>query len=192
MIDLSDKIAVEHLVALAIKLDRKSQQQIFQLFYGKMLAVTMRYAKDEDNAKDILQDGFIKVFANLKFFENKGSLEGWIRRIITNTAIDEVRKNKDFYTTLDEERTLIIDDHEEEAETEHYNHIKVDVIIKLIQKLSPVYKTVFNMYVFENYSHKEIAETLGINIGTSKSNLAKAKMNLKKLFDNYKGHEIEQ
>lgn len=191
MIDLSDKIAVEHLVRLAIKGDRKSQQQIFQLFYGKMLAATMRYAADEDEAKDILQDGFIKVFANLIFFENKGSLEGWVRRIITNTAIDSVRKKKDFHVQLDEERTLIIDNHEEDVELERYNNIKVEVIMKLIQKLSPVYKLVFNMYVFENYSHKEIAEELNINIGTSKSNLAKAKMNLKKLFDNYKGHEIE-
>ena len=155
-----------------------------------MLAVCMRYADSYDDAKDIVQEGFIKVFANLKGFENQGSLEGWVRRIVVNTAIDCVRKKH--FQTVD-----IEDSHEaqksnaaqeQEQEEEAYTLMKAEVVMKLIQKLSPMYRAVFNLYVLENYSHKEISDELGISIGTSKSNLAKAKMNLKKLFDQY-AHE---
>jgi RNA polymerase sigma-70 factor, ECF subfamily len=189
MIDLTDKVTVEKLVSSASKGDRKSQQQLHQMFYGKMLSACMRYTDDIDDAKDILQDGFLKVFNNLKLFENKGSLEGWVRRIIVNTAIDSIRKNKELFVELNDDRTLIIDDHDEDLEMQQYQHLQAETIIGLIQKLSPVYKTVFNLYVIENYSHKEIAEQLNISIGTSKSNLAKAKMNLKKLFENHTQNE---
>ena len=96
MIDLSGIGKVEHLVEACIRGERISQQKFYQLFYGKMLTICMRYADNREEAKDILHDGFIKVFANLKYFEFKGSLEGWVKRIITNTAIDNVRKKKNF------------------------------------------------------------------------------------------------
>ena len=152
----------------------------------------MRYADNREEAKDILHDGFIKVFANLKYFEFKGSLEGWVKRIITNTAIDNVRKKKNFLVELDENRNYdeIADDHNENEEYEQFNHIKVEIIMQLIQKLSPMYRAVFNLYIFEEFTHKEIAEQLNINIGTSKSNFAKAKRNLIKLFENHlNGHK---
>ncbi|MFH0893356.1 MAG: RNA polymerase sigma factor [Bacteroidota bacterium] len=186
--NLHDKNEVGVLVSSCLKGDRNSQQKFFKCFYGKMLAVCMRYANDYDDAKDIVQEGFIKVFANLKGFENQGSLEGWVRRIVVNTAIDCVRK-KHFNNTVDIEDSPEAQKssatHEQEKEDEAYTQLKAEVVMKLIQKLSPMYKAVFNLYVIENYSHKEISEELGISVGTSKSNLAKAKMNLKKLFDNY-------
>ena len=186
MIDLSDIRCVGKLVEACISKDRMSQQKLYQTFYGKMLTVCMRYADNREEAKDILHDGFIKVFANLENFEFKGSLEGWVKRIITNTAIDNLRKKKNFIVELDENKNYegIADDHNENNEYEKFNQIKVEIIMQLIQKLSPMYRTVFNLYVFEELTHKEIAEQLNINIGTSKSNFAKAKRNLIKLFEN--------
>lgn len=180
--NLSDKENVDKLIKACIKGDQKSQKLLYEAFYGKMLSVCMRYANDINQAKDILHDGFIKVFINLKKFKNKGSLEGWIRRIIVNNAIDNVRRKKLFFVdetdyniseTIDDENLL------NEIQT---TKIKAEIIIKLIQKLSPAYQTVFNMYVIDEYTHKEIAEKLNINIGTSKSNYFKAK---KKLINYY-------
>ncbi len=152
----------------------------------------MRYADNREEAKDILHDGFIKVFANLKEFEFKGSLEGWVKRIVTNTAIDTIRKKKNFFVELDENRNYdtMIEDYQSNADFEQFTKIKVDTIMQLIQKLSPMYRTVFNLFVFEEMTHKEIAEQLNINIGTSKSNFAKARKNLIKLFEEHtNGHE---
>lgn len=182
--DLTDKATVTRLIEACVRGDRKSQQFLYQTFYGKMLGVCIRYAPDRDEAKDMLHDGFIKVFERLKSFENKGSLEGWIRRIIVNNAIDQIRKKRDFVQSLNESGfENIMDDWDENFEMQENMRIKADKIIELIQKLSPAYRTVFNMYVIENYSHKEIAEELEISIGASKSNLAKAKMKLRALFE---------
>jgi RNA polymerase sigma-70 factor, ECF subfamily len=192
MIDLSDVGKIKRLVESCIKGERASQQKFYQTFYGRMLAVCMRYADNREEAKDLLHDSFIKVFASLKDFEFKGSLEGWVKRIVTNTAIDAVRKKRNFFVELEENKNYdnIIDDYHETEEYEQIVQMKVEVIMQLIQKLSPVYRMVFNLYVFEELSHKEIAEQLNINIGTSKSNFAKAKRNLLKLFEEYtNGHE---
>ena len=185
--DLSDISKVKQLVEACIKGERKSQKQFYQMFYGKMLGSCMRYAENREEAKDIVHDGFIKVFANLKDFGFKGSLEGWVKRIVTNTAIDAIRKKKTFLVELEDNKNYdgIIDDYNDNVEYEQLLNVKVEIIMKLIQKLSPMYKMVFNLYVFEELTHKEIAEQLNINIGTSKSNFAKARKNLIKLFENY-------
>ncbi|HOT89024.1 MAG TPA: sigma-70 family RNA polymerase sigma factor [Bacteroidales bacterium] len=187
MIDLSDIGNVNKLIKGCIESDRKSQQTFYQAFYGKMLSVCMRYADNREEAKDMLHDGFIKVFASLNDFEFKGSLEGWIRKIVTNTAIDTVRKKKNFIVELEENRNYdhFFDDNLETKEQQEFVTLKAETMMLLIQKLSPMYRTVFNLYVFEDLSHKEIAEQLNINIGTSKSNYAKAKKNLIKLFEDY-------
>ena len=167
--------------------ERRSQQRVYELFYGKMMAVCMRYTKNTDQAKDILQDGFIKVFRSMDKFNRAGSFEGWIRRIIVNTAIDHFRRSKNAYLLLGEERSIedFGDMDEEDVLAEEDQDESWDVkpadVINAMQKLTPAYRTVFNLYVFEELTHKEIADMLGINIGTSKSNLAKAKHNLKKL-----------
>ena len=151
------------------------------------MAVCLRYTKNHDQAKDILQDGFIKVFRSLEKFNRDGSFEGWIRRIMVNTAIDYFRRTKNSYLLLGEERSIedfgdqdaedVLEDVEQEEEAD----LKPADVINAMQKLTPAYRTVFNLYVFEEMTHKEIAGSLGISIGTSKSNLAKAKANLKKL-----------
>jgi RNA polymerase sigma factor (sigma-70 family) len=183
----ANQAAHEALVDGCMSGDRRAQQRVYELFYGKMMAVCMRYTKNTDQAKDILQDGFIKVFRSMESFNRAGSFEGWIRRIIVNTAIDHFRRSKHSYLLLGEERS-IEDFADSDAEdtladdvTEDLPDLKPADVINAMQKLTPAYRTVFNLYVFEEMTHKEIAESLGINVGTSKSNLAKAKMNLKKL-----------
>lgn len=167
--------------------DRRAQQRVYELFYGKMMAVCMRYTKNTDQAKDILQDGFIKVFRSMESFNRAGSFEGWIRRIVVNTAIDHFRRSKNAYLLLGEERSIedFADSDAEDTladdQGEDLPDLKPADVINAMQKLTPAYRTVFNLYVFEDMTHKEIADALGINVGTSKSNLAKAKMNLKKL-----------
>jgi len=183
--NFSDKEEVGKLVKQCIKKDRKSQKFLYEHFYGKMIAVCMRYATDYNEAQDILHEGFIKVFDKLKSFKNEGSFEGWIRRIIVNSAIDYVRIKKKL--TFDSEEKSIIDNIKDEDEVlleeENLSKIKAELIIELIQELSPAYKTVFNLYVLEGYSHKQVAEALSISEGTSKSNLAKAKQKLRELFE---------
>lgn len=175
--------SIEEIIKGCLKGDRKSQQVLYKMHYGKMFGVCMRYAKDRDNALDILQEGFLKIFMHLKSFEGRGSLEGWMRRIMVNTAIDIIRKNKLISQDL---RNAYIEEHvsDEVEEDDKYLNISPTEIMKAVQQLSPAYRTVFSMYVIDGFSHKEIAEHLGISEGSSKSNLSKAKKNLKNILIN--------
>lgn len=188
--DLKNKEQASHLVEQCIKGNRKSQKTLYKAFYGKMLGVCLRYSSDYNEAKDLVQDGFIKVFEKLCSYNHKGSLEGWIRRLIMNNTIDYLRKKKKMPFNYEEESGIkqLEDDGDEGIIQQKITQLKAEKIIELIQKLSPAYRSVFNLYVIEDYSHKEIAEMLGISIGTSKSNLAKAKQKLREL---YKSSEDE-
>ncbi len=176
---------LESLVDGCRKGDRKRQQQVYERYYGKMMGLCMRYARDHAEAQDLLQEGFIKVFTKIEKYNRQGSFEGWIRRIIVNNAIDSFRRKKNDFVLTDSD--YVLDLHHEPPEDEdtesRYGNIKADDIVAAIQKLSPAYRNVFNLYVVENYSHKEISEMLGISVGTSKSNLAKAKRNLRKILE---------
>ena len=174
------------LVTGCIRNNRKSQEIVYKMFYGKMMAVCRRYTRNDDQAKDILQDGFIKVFKNIDRFNFQGSFEGWVRRIVVNTAIDFTRKAKNDYLLMNEGQK--IEDYEndlldESDEEEYESPFKVADVISGMEQLSNAYRTVFNLYVFENFSHQEIADALNISVGTSKSNLAKARANLKKILN---------
>ena len=171
----------ELLIKGCIDGDRKCQQKLYEHFYGKMMVVCMRYTKDRDEALDVFQDAFIKVFNNLANYGSNGSFDGWVRRIMVNTAIDHIRKNKknNEMLSLNEEITGSFED--EEAAEDLLDKVSFEDLLDSVQSLSPAYKSVFNMYVVDGFSHKEISESLGISEGTSKSNLFKAKMNLKKL-----------
>ena len=171
------------IVEACLRGERRAQERLFQTYYGKMLGVCMRYLSDRDSAQEILQISFLKVFDKLEFFDFTGSLEGWIRRIVTNTAIDHLRKAKKDPFLSDQDNDFVAGSTDPMIETE-YNEIlelKGKVAIEAIGKLSPAYRAVFNLYVIEEHTHKEIANLLGISEGTSKSNLAKAKMNLQRL-----------
>lgn len=148
-----------------------SQELLYRRFSSRMFGICLRYAKNRMEAEDIMQEGFIKVFQNLKNFRNAGSLEGWVRRIIVNTAINYYKKNLKYLQTLD------IDDciNNENISVESNDNISMKTLLNLIQKLPEGYRMVFNLYVMEGYSHKEIAETLGISENTSKSQLSRAR-----------------
>jgi RNA polymerase sigma-70 factor (ECF subfamily) len=164
-----------------LKNDRSCQKALYERYYGKMMSVCLRYAKDRDEAKDILHEAYMKVYDKLRNFGNKGSFEGWIRRIMVNTAIDHIRRNKHEYLIVN---TVYASDQaatvKDESDENIMNSVDHEEVMKAIQQLSPAYRAVFNLYVIEEYSHKEIADILDISEGTSKSNLAKAKFNLKK------------
>jgi RNA polymerase sigma-70 factor, ECF subfamily len=178
--DSNDQHILDDIVKKCVKGDRKAQQELYKIFYSKMMGVCYRYTNNSEDAKDILQDGFVKVYSNLKKYNFKGSLEGWIRRIMVNTAIDHFRKNKNVYLVGDED-DYILENSKVESADSIYGQFGESVIMEAIQSLSPAYKTVFNLNVIEGYKHSEIAEKLNISEGTSKSNLAKAKQNLKKI-----------
>jgi RNA polymerase sigma-70 factor (ECF subfamily) len=178
---------LQALIDGCLKGDRRSQQAVHKLYYGKMKAVCMRYTRDSDQANDVLQEGFLKIFNNLEKFTGVGTFEGWMRRIMVNLSIDRFRKLKHDLILLSEPDDIerYGDDTEEVLdeidELEEIYSITPEQIIDAMQQLTPAYRTVFNLYVYEDYTHQDIAEALGISVGTSKSNYAKAKKNMKKL-----------
>ena len=153
---------------------RKMQEALYQQTASKMLVVCMRYAKDRMEAEDVLQMGFIKIFQKIGEYRGDGSFEGWMRRVMVNTAIESYRKNL---------RTLNIvpieDAYEQPGVGFDFSRLGMQDLLKVIQKLSDGYRMVFNMYAIEGYSHKEIAATLGISEGASKSQLSRARAILK-------------
>lgn len=180
----------KHLQALidgCLKGDRRSQQAIHKLFYGKMKAVCMRYTRDSDQAMDVLQEGFLKVFNNLEKYTGVGTFEGWMRRIMVNLSIDRFRRLKHDLVLLGEQNDIenwsggTDEESDDSDENEEIYDITPEQIIDAMQQLTPAYRTVFNLYVYEDYTHQDIAEALGISVGTSKSNYAKAKKNMRKL-----------
>ncbi|MEZ7886515.1 MAG: RNA polymerase sigma factor [Flavobacteriales bacterium] len=175
----SEKSEFIELARLCASGDRKAQERLYRLFYGRMLPVCMRYAKDSELAKDLLQDAFIKVFSKIKSYDGVGSLEGWIRRIMVNNAIDEFRKKKNDFFLMESIENF--SETEEEEDDEKEVKLKASQVIEALQELTPAYRAVFNMFVFEEMTHAEIAEKVGISVGTSKSNLSKAKRNLKNI-----------
>lgn len=154
--------------------DRKTQELLYRQTASKMLAVCMRYARDQMEAEDVLQLGYIKVFQKINEYRGEGSFEGWIRRVMVNTAIESYRRNL---------RTLSVvpieDAYEQPCTGFDFNNLGMQDLLNLISKLADGYRIVFNMYIIEGYSHKEIAETLGISEGASKSQLSRARAILK-------------
>jgi len=162
---------------------RTAQKEVFSKMYGRLFGICLRYAHDADEAEDILQNGFIKVFNGIENYKGDGSFEGWIKRIVVNTAIDNYRRKKVKPVVTDSDLTdRLGDDLEDEIEDDSiYNQIPISEVMDAVQELSPAYRTIFNLYVMEGYNHNEIAEMLEISVGTSKSNLSKARMNLRKM-----------
>lgn len=153
-----------------------AQRALYDKHAPKMLAVCFRYAKDRDEAEDMLQEGFIKVFHNINKFQNQGSLEGWIRRIIVNTAIDMIRKNKALML-----ETPINDNLSENLIADEVtDNLDVEYLLNIIQELPTGYRLVFNLFAIEGYSHAEIGEKLNINESTSRSQYTRAKILIKK------------
>jgi RNA polymerase sigma factor (sigma-70 family) len=167
--------SLEHIIKGCVAGKKEAQEALYRMFSGKMWAVCLRYARNYDEAKDVLQDGFIKIFDKINQFEGRGHFEGWIRKIMVNTALNEFRKQR--YLSIDTQYSAVKD----EETSEHIEcNISADELMNMIKELPPQYKTVFNLFAIEGYSHKEISEMLGISEGTSKSNLSRARSILQK------------
>lgn len=164
------------LIEGCIRGDRKMQYELYERFAPKMFGVCLRYASNNEEAEDILQEGFIKVFKKIGSYRSEGSFEGWIRRIFVNTAIEHFRRKTHLQPITEKEENTV-----EGKYLSVLDSLAEKDIVQLVQQLSPGYRTVFNMYVIEGYSHKEIAEALGISEGTSKSQLSRAKQILQEL-----------
>ena len=164
------------LIQQCCKGDRLSQKKLYALFAPKMYVICLRYAKNREDAEEILQEGFLKVFGHLQQFTFSGSFEGWIRKIMVNVALQKYRAKSLLYPVTDIENMNGIRVEEEGI----YSRLDMKDMVALVQTLPPAYRLVFNLYVFEKMKHKEIANLLGIAEGTSKSNLADAKAILRK------------
>jgi RNA polymerase sigma-70 factor (ECF subfamily) len=156
--------------------DSHAQQRVFDLYSSRMYGICLRYVKSSMQAEDVLVMAFTKVFERISQFKGEGSFEGWIRRITVNEALTSLRKS----------RIMVIETDLEYADREpDYNaltdHLEAEDLLKIIEKLPPGYRVVFNMYAIDGYSHKEIADQLGISENTSKSQLSRARMYLQKL-----------
>ena len=163
--------------------DRLSQKWVFETFYRLMFGVCLRYATDSDAAQDIVQEGFLKVFLNIEGYTSKGSFEGWMRRIMVNTAIDAIRRSKSASWTLADPNSMDMIENQVSVEDEKDSELSFTVhdVLEAMKQLSPAYRAVFNLAVFENLNHQEIADQLGISVGASKSNLAKARKKMRGL-----------
>ena len=160
--------------------NRRMQEEMYRRFSPRMYAVCLRYASNAEEAEDILQEGFIKIFKKLDSFRGEGSFEGWVRRVFVNTAIEQFRRKRYLQPVTEREENTI-----EGKSLSALDGLAEKDILALIKELSPGYRTVFNMYVVEGYTHKEIAEMLGISEGTSKSQLSRAKVILQEMVKKY-------
>lgn len=165
----------------SLKNNRESQKALYEYYYNKMLGVCLRYSKDSDEAKEILHEGFFKVFTNLKNFKTTDSFEEWIKKMMVSSAIDYLNKNKQnlIVSTFNANKTAV-NTFEEISDEDLVLRINKEEILKAVQALTPAYRKVFNLYAIDGYSHKQISETLDISEETSESNFSKAKFNLRK------------
>lgn len=155
-----------------------AQRMLYERYADRMMGVCVRYARDYDEAADVMQEGFLRVFKKLHTFRHEGSLEGWIRRVIVNVAVRHYQKNSRLY---------IVNEMEEAENQPGYDDIEDDLayedLLEMVQSLPDGYRVVFNLFAIEGYSHKEIAEELGISEGTSKSQLARARKSLQQMLE---------
>lgn len=165
-------MSLNQLIHNCKKQDIKAQEQLYRLYANKLFAVCLKYSSSYQQAEDNLQDGFMTIFDKIKQYQDKGSFEGWMKRIMINTTLQKYRKQTVF--------EIFNEDHLKEPAIEiDEEEVSVDYLLVIIQELPDRYRQVFNLYALDGFSHKEISEMLHISTGTSKSNLARARMILK-------------
>ncbi len=170
---------LESIIAGCIEGKRDAQKLLYEKFASRMFSVCLKYSKNRTDAEDFLHDGFIKIFEKIGQFQHKGSFEGWIRRIMVNNILENFRKNSKYHFEEEDKIPAIIDDNNNETEESHEEQMSYNEILECIDQLPSRYKMVFNLYVIEGFSHEEISKEMGISIGTSKSNLSRARQWLK-------------
>jgi len=175
-------LSLDQLIQKCKKNDTKAQIQIYKLFSGKLFALCLKYSRNHVEAEDNLQDAFVTIFEKISQYKHIGSFEGWLKKIVVNTALQRYRK-KGVISLVNEDNI-----EGDTIETEDDDGIDIDFLLLCIQELPDRYRLVFNLYVLDGYSHKEIAKKLDISTGTTKSNLARARMILKNKIENYKAN----
>jgi len=167
----------EQIVNGCIQKNALAQEFLYKKFSRKMMGVCLRYSDSQEEAEDVVQNGFISVFENIVSFKGTGSLEGWVRKIMTNTALTNIRKNKKL------KQNIALENVEYALASVSFTdeNFAVKDLLKIIQTLPPGFRTVFNLYAIEGYSHKEIGDMLDISEGTSKSQYSRAKAHLQKI-----------
>jgi len=172
------QLSDQELVSGVLQGSQAHQSALYRQYSVPMFRVLLRFARDHAEAEDMLQDGFVRVFRDLNQFRGEGAFGGWIRRIMVNTALSHLRKQRDFIRDTADftpfENLL-------RTEEDFASNLDAETLMKQLQRLPPGYRAVFNLYAIDGYSHEEIAEQLGITIGTSKSQLFKAREYLKKM-----------
>ncbi|MBI4944794.1 MAG: RNA polymerase sigma factor [Bacteroidetes bacterium] len=172
---------IEQIIEGCARMDRKAQKKLYDKYASVLLGMCVRYANNRAEAEDVLQDGFVKIFFNIKQYNGTGSFEGWMKRIIINTAISNYRANLKHYYHMDVEDIKKTEIDETSIDTSEFSR---EELLKIISNLPEGFRVVFNLYAVEGYKHKEIAEMLGIDIGTSKSQYSRAKALIqKKLYE---------
>ena len=169
----------EHLIAGCLKGDKLSQRDLYDKYSRKMFGVCLRYCNRREEAEEVLQEGLLKVFHNLKDFKRVGPLESWIKRIIINTALDFYRRNKNRQQETEWQENIIIS-------IEPLTELKTKELLKIIQSLPLGFRTVFNLYAIEGYNHAEIGDMLNISEGTSKSQYSRARQHLMTMIEKEK------
>ncbi|WP_298517142.1 sigma-70 family RNA polymerase sigma factor [uncultured Kordia sp.] len=172
-------MSLEQLIHNCKNNDRDAQAQLYREYAKKLYATSLKYSRNKLEAEDNLQDSFMVIFEKIGQYNFKGSFEGWLRRITVNTVLQKYRSKGVFEVV--NERVL-----KEEAVTVYEEDVSLDYLLSIVQELPDRYRLVFNLYVLDDYSHQEIAEMLGISQGTSKSNLARARMILKNKVESFK------
>jgi RNA polymerase sigma factor (sigma-70 family) len=165
-------VGLKELIHQCKKQDRSAQEQLYRIYAAKLFGLCLKYSDNRQQAEDNLQDGFVTIFEKISQYKNTGSFEGWMKRIVINTALQKHRQQKLY--GINNETQL----QEEEVEVET-DDLSVDFLLECVQSLPERYRQVFNLYVMDGYSHKEISALLDISEGTSKSNLARARKSLK-------------
>ena len=173
-LSLQKSITEEDLIARCQKENPQAQALLYNKYAKKMFAICLRYIKTPDEAEDTMINAFMKVFTNISKFEGKGSFEGWMRRIMVNESLTYLRRNKSMYLEVDIEKADYEPDYNSLS-----NHLETEDLMVMVGNLPVGYRTVFNLYAVEGYSHKEIAEQLGITVSTSKTQLSRARAQLK-------------
>jgi RNA polymerase sigma-70 factor (ECF subfamily) len=161
----------EKIVQKCLEGDLKAQHAFYSFFSSSMYSVCLRYSNTREDAKDILQDGFIKVFVKLKQFTGKGSLEGWMKRVFINTALEHYRVNKVYQQQSDVMEAMQVS-----TNANAIGQLTEQEILQVMQQMAPGFRTILNMYAIEGYTHSEISDILGISEGTSKSQLSRARV----------------
>lgn len=166
------RLSEDELVEACLKRRSSAQKELYERYAPKMYAICLRYLKNESEAEDTMITAFMKVFQKIDQYQFKGSFEGWIRKIMVNEALSLIRKNKNMYLEVDIDKA--------DTEAGFSDCLEEEDLLVMIQNLPIGYRTVFNLYAIEGYSHKEIADLLNINEGTSKSQLSRARSMLQK------------